>query len=245
MTREEGCWSDLTFDRLLTGELDGKSSAVAIREHIAGCARCTARFEELRLDRERFASVIDVKAEAARTRLRAGGRIRTAATVAIAALAASVIVAIALPRPEESIRTKGSAAISVYVKEGTGAVREVSQGEALAPGAEIRFLVSADRPGYLLILGLDTREVSAYEPSAGVAKPIGAGRHEAPEGSLILDDVRGPERIFALICEEAVAPDRAMAAAREALARAGGDPSKVGSIDLDCRQSSFLIQKVQ
>lgn len=254
----ERCLSDLALDRLLAGESGAEARAQA-GAHLAECAACEARHATLLADRERFDAevfVAGLSARAARDAKIASAprpiaprraRLRSALS-AMSAAAAVVLVAIAMPRPSgDDVRTKGGESLELFVRHADGRVDRVAPGETLRPGDAIRFSLSTPRGGYVAIAGMDSRpSVSAYAPvSSDTAIPMGAVRGHVLDGSIVLDDATGPERIVAFLCREPVPVSTLLAEARAALAAAGGDPRAVGTIDARCRQTSFLIGKTR
>ncbi|HXI60031.1 MAG TPA: hypothetical protein VNO55_28385, partial [Polyangia bacterium] len=98
--------------------------------------------------------------------------------------------------------------------------------------------------GFVVVLGLDQRpSVSVYAPQGQPSARLTlAGKTLLPE-AVVADTTAGTERIVALSCAKAIAPDQARAVAARALAAAGGRPEKVGELPLPCRQASVLITK--
>ena len=117
-------------------------------------------------------------------------------------------------------------------------------GETLHPGDAIRFAVSTDRPSLLTIIGIDAgQQVTPYQPAAGGAARVPAGRGQEIAGSIVLDATTGPEKIIALFCDRQVPVDTIVEAGRAALNDAGGDPRKVGRLGVECRQAALVIEK--
>jgi hypothetical protein len=242
----DACPSDLVLDRLRLGELDATSDAAA---HVDGCARCARRAAELRAEARQFAEdpLVPLRAADVRARVRRG---RLAAPLWSGMLAAAAAAAMLLlfvrerPPAAPSLRSKGRGALELVVRRSDGRVEPVAAGTLLHAGEAVRFIVSTDEGGYLAIVGADARQaVTAYQPASGAARPIGAGPRQLIDGSVVLDDAAGPERMVAVICPRPLAVDVVTAAARKALGRAGGDPHRMGTLDLDCRQLSFVIEK--
>src|SRR5262249_6301084 len=103
----------------------------------------------------------------------------------------------------------------------------------------------SDRKGFLGIVGIDSaRKVTAYAPAEGTLLAIPKGKNMLLEGSIVLDETLGPERIVAVRCATSMPIARVVEKATQALEAAGGDPVAVTAIDLGCTQTSFLIKKV-
>jgi hypothetical protein len=247
----DACFSDLALDRLRIGEL-GPTSDLAI--HVNGCARCAARLAALRADARPFTDDLLVARLAAavraqaRAQARARGR-RLAMPLWSGGLAAAALLLLYVhvrPPTSPSLRSKGRGALELVVRHADGRVEPVVAKTLLHAGESVRFIVSTDEGGYLAIVGVDARKVvTAYHPATGQARPIAAGPRQLVDGSVILDDAPGAERMIAVVCARPLSVDAITSAARQALVRADGDPRRMGALALDCRQLSFVIEKAK
>lgn len=242
--RPETCLSDLVLDRLLAGELDGTPDADAVQTHLSACDVCTARLAELRAQGEAFGNEIWVAGVAAQTRKAAR---RGWARPAIAALAAAAAVVLVVQLvPHNANRAKGGDRLLLYARTGTtGQVSEVLPGEILAPDDAIRFSVSIKSDAFVVIVGIDAAgAVTPYVPVDG-NDPVflRRGPNQLIEGSIILDETLGPERVIAFACVNPVPVENIRAASAAALQEAGGDPRAIERVDVDCRQTSVLFEK--
>jgi hypothetical protein len=237
----DACVSDLVLDRLRIGELLPSSEAAA---HVAACSDCAARAAALRGDMQQFVDEQFVPGLAADARKRARGR-RLMLPVASGLLAAAAALLLFVNvRPSPVSRTKGKGALDLVVRRADGHVEPVVAGTLLHPGEAVRFIISTDTAGYLAIVGADAHKVvTAYEPMSGEARSIAAGPRQIIDGSVVLDDALGAERMIAVVCARPVPVATVTAAAEKALARADGDPRHMSALDLDCRQLSFVIEK--
>jgi len=145
-----GC-SALRVRRLLAGELAG-TERTRVEEHLADCGRCQATRAEIEEEQRQLLQSLPFE------RFAAGVAERMAAPAAPAggwrgllplALAATLLVALAFPflarrgnEPEEPLRLKGAAALSLHADVAGGA-RELRPGEPV-PAAPLR---AALRPG--------------------------------------------------------------------------------------------------
>ncbi len=144
----------------------------------------------------------------------------------------------------EQERSKGGPALELVVRGIDGRVREVSAGEALHPGDAVRFRVTSMRPSYAIIVGIDSAAtVTPYFPVTRDAVLLPAGVKRLLDGSIVLDEALGAERIVLLLCDEPETVERVAIAGRRALAQAHGDPEKIGALALSCTQTSFLLRK--
>lgn len=259
----EGCLSDLSLDRLLAGELDGTAAGARATAHLGTCRECTGRVSAIESEARRFPQEIWVQGLAAKakraaaetgSRIAGSGRreagpvtrmLRTASGVALAAGIAAVAIFVQPPRTEPDGRVKGEG-LTVYVRHTDGRVDEVLPGSRLAPGDSIRFEVSSAREGYLAVFGVDsTPAVTTYVPASGNAPLLlGRGSKQLLEGSIVLDDSSGAERVVAFLCRERMAVSALADAARAALAAANGDPGALGAIDVPgCRAHGVTFSK--
>src|SRR5688572_11092211 len=144
----EQCLSNLELDRHLAGEIGAS-------DHLSSCASCRERmaaFEQDKRELEQGApqAVLAIE-QRARTRA-----VRTIVPVSIAALAAGVLIALAVPAPPDLVRTKGGLSLEVIARRGERAPIELLPGGEVAPGDAIRFRITSDQGGYLAISGLDS-----------------------------------------------------------------------------------------
>jgi len=141
--------SAVRIRRLAAGELAGEERA-RTEAHLAACARCQETERELDRERARLAADLPFEALAAGVAERLAGARGGARPPRLAerlgraagrrglalALAAGVAFAVAVPavlrvaQDRPSVRTKGGAELSVWVREGSGA-------RALAPGEPV------------------------------------------------------------------------------------------------------------
>jgi hypothetical protein len=143
-----GCSATLVR-RLRAGELPAIERD-RLQAHIAGCQRCQATDRELAAEAEALRAALPFESFAAGVaeRLvapepRRLGRLRTAAFATLA-LAASLLLAVALPRliqlsrpGADRVRTKGGAGASLFIQDARG-VRELEPGEAVPAEARLR-----------------------------------------------------------------------------------------------------------
>jgi hypothetical protein len=246
-TRPAGCASDLALEELLAGDLDGEPGA-SLRAHVAGCARCRDRMAALGAE-PTLAPTPAAGHEALQVRARARRlRVFAAAGGGVAAAAAAFVVALKLGggAPDtDGARAKGGLALSVHVKQRDGAITVASGEGRLRPGEEMRFSLALASPGYAVVLGLDAApSVTVYVPAAGGR----AVRVEPPgpvvlPGSIVADDVRGAERVVAVVCGTETPPEKIRQRAEAALAAARGGPAAVSGLGTGCLEASVLLHK--
>jgi hypothetical protein len=164
-------------------------------------------------------------------------------------LAAAFVVLIAMVPigraflTEPANRTKGSVQLEMFVKDEAG-VRKGENGMVLHQGDQIQFRYRAVGRRYLFVVSVDSRGVVSplypdSEASSIAVRPDGL---HTLDGSVILDDAVGPERIFAVFSDEPVSY-RSIA---EALTKRESDLARLQHLDLqgeDVDQASILIIK--
>jgi len=237
-TSDTGCPSDRVLDLLLAGALDDASSN-ALREHMAVCPACSARFAELAAFRDEVAPSLPQLSELVpeEPRLLAFVRRRSGRIGAVLGVAAAVAVWVGRGPseglPTEQTRAKGAAHLAFYVKRGEQVFRG-GPGELLRPGDAIEFSYEAPSAGYLAILSLDgAGQASTYFPIGSHAQALSPGTHLL-EQSTILDAVLGRETLYAVWCEAPVE----LEPMRRALQSSRVAPRVPG-----CRSESFEVEK--
>lgn len=248
---ERSCPSELVLDRLFVGELDD----AGVRTHVETCTRCTARVEEREAVSATFATDvgIDMRVAATARTLGATHRRRWLAIAGAAVAAAAAVVFIVLPRdpaPETeapTVRRKGGVSMGLVARHLDGRIETLTSPAELAPGEAIQFQISTATSGFLAVIGVDAAQVvTPYAPAQlGAALPLAAGRDQLLDGSIVLDETLGPERIFAILCKDELSMEMIVAGARSALTRAGGNPAQLDVLPVPdtCVQTSFLIEK--
>jgi len=123
-----------------------------------------------------------------------------------------------------TVGIKGTPVLQVFARRhehGTVAaeVTKVKDGDRLAAGDALRFVLSATGLPYVLIASVDgAAQTSVYYPFQGEASAEVNNRDPAPvPGSIVLDQAPGPERIFVIHSERPISASTA----RAALARLG------------------------
>jgi len=192
---------------------------------VPGCVACAARLDEAHGAAREFhdrmpQTLAQVRARMARHAPAPWWRGWTGRLLAgPLAVAAAVAIAFALwpgQRTEPSgggpdLRAKGSREdVRVFVRRGD-AVHRLAELGAVQPGDALRFVVDPHGARFVLIMSIDgARRISTYYPfdgSASAALPARAGQVEL-DGSVVLDDTIGDERIWVLLSDEPVAVDR-------------------------------------
>ena len=232
-SRNDGCISDLRYDRWRAGEL-GPSAEAELRAHLAGCALCAARLQEI----DAAAAAFDAAPAAELRNRHAARRRRKLLWASPWALAAAAALWLSMPAAKEpSVRLKGEYNFGFYVLH-AGNVRRGGPDEPLAPGDRVRFTARASTAAYFAVLSLDSSgRANIYYPAAALAALLASDREQPLEASVVLDAVPGRERWYALFCAEPVQ----LAPLREALEKDGEHwqpPER-------CETQSLVVRKTE
>jgi len=227
--------------------------------HVGGCERCSAVLEDIASARALLlgAHPAEASARAARNILEVVEQRRSrrrwlrflAPVFLVPAAAALLLVA----RPAllshgqsngAGAAIKGGLIVETYCKRGDNVFPAVEGGDFLA-GDRLRFAYSNDRPGYLLIFGVDDqgKVFPYYEEHSLVGVQVEAGARVFLPGSVELDNHQGWERVFALWAETQFSDDVVRAAERAALSIADSDIRRMTALDLPVQQVSMLLRR--
>ncbi|MBI3185149.1 MAG: hypothetical protein HYZ28_23685 [Myxococcales bacterium] len=241
--RLPGCPSDLELEELLAQE----SAARNCEGHTSSCQSCTERLAWMKTAGEHFTAFVFPRTRQAVSSAVAPKRRRWLAWVpalaAVGAAAASMLLFVGPPK--DYLGQKGAAepagALEVYLGEG-GKGRRLSEGDVVHPGDGLRFVIQAPGRTVFLFTVDGKGQISRIYPAEG--KGPGPAGGLLPGGA-ILDEVTGPERIFAVYPEGPMSFEEVEAAARSAVA--GKGPEVVRQLErlpLEARQESVLLEKV-
>jgi hypothetical protein len=241
------------FDLIRLTAGDGEEKEMqALRDHASSCPTCGAILTSLEkqqhdfLERRPFSEVAPAFIEGGRkhaSRRRLVFRLVPAAAVVLLALG---VIWLTLPT-EPGIRTKGEISLAFYVQKGAEAVPGRSGG-IYRENDRIQFTYSSGSHRYLFLVSLDDHgAVSNFNHKASDSSiPISPGSNRLLEGSIILDDSIGPERIFAIFSstplrfkEIKAATDRA----HRELKKTGGSVRDLTRLPLPYPQASVLLMK--
>lgn len=227
--------------------------------HIGGCGRCTAVLADISNARALLLGAdpaeVSLRAarnimEVARQRRRRQRWLRFLAPAFLVPAAAALLL-FALPALRSYVAgdpggsaIKGRLIVETYCKRGDK-VFPAEDGADFIEGDRLRFAYSNDRPGYLLIFGVDDqgKVFPYYEEHALVGVPVDAGAHMFLPDSIQLDDHKGWERIFALWAETQFADDVVRAAVGAALSAVDSDVRRMTALDLPMQQVSMLLRR--
>jgi hypothetical protein len=258
--RPDTCLSRLVLDRHAVGETQG-AEALEIDAHAAQCAACSAKLLSCRQEARDFESSSFVAGRVARARALVGARPRPTlpwvAGGALATLAAAALLVVALEpgrvapqppgeaSPPAAVRSKGGEVFSLVARRADGEVIPVLPGEALAAGDAVRFRVALEEAAYVAVVSVDsTPEITLYYPWDGDPEHMDVTPGKYLAGSVVLDEVLGPEQIIAVFCPHPIGRTELLAAARRALETHGGRVDALDRLGVACVERPVLIQKV-
>jgi hypothetical protein len=139
---------------------------------------------------------------------------------------------------------KGRLIVETYCKRGETVFPAMDGGDFLA-GDRLRFAYTQDRPGFLLVFGVDDhgRVFPYYQEQRLTGVAVAAGARVFLPGSVELDSHSGWERIFAVWSEEPLTDDVVRPAVATVLSAAGGDIRHATVLDLPVEQVSLLLRR--
>jgi hypothetical protein len=184
----------------------------AEEDHLARCEACRAKRD---LRREQAEAFYRQRLPRLLVRQAQNRPARRWALVAWLAAGASLAMVLALLWPRTSGRPDRAAGDDLGIKGWEPPLRaivrrgseifEIQDGDRLAPGDALRFVVAAPPHRHLLVASVDgAGAVSVYFPYRGTGSAAldGPGPVEVPSGSIVLDRAPGPERVFAIFSAE-------------------------------------------
>lgn len=242
--------SSLKLDALAMDALSPQERS-ATQAHLDTCLTCRTRADELASLRRHFTAYVLPRADRLPTRVSPWGpRWRWwAPALALSSAVLLLLALVAIPSAEEpELALKGGAVLQLFAHRGERTWK-VEEGEALAAGDQVRFVVEGLGLPYVLVVSVDgAGQVSTYFPFGGTESGLLPSRGlplEIP-GSVVLDSAPGPERLFALFSRKPLSIESVAPALRE-ISAGGADvirdrtrlPVPAGA------QASFLFEKTQ
>jgi hypothetical protein len=237
--RAEGCPNDLELEQVLLGE------SLRAAEHAQGCQKCAPRLAEMRALGDRFSASVYPKLReavaeaAARPRF---GPLRWLVPVLVP-VSVALVAFVAWPRhpPGDYVGLKGGAGalLEVYVGEGNQG-RQLASGARVHVGDGLRFVVVSPSQRAFVFTVDAMGGISRLYPTAGEAPAPVSG---LLPGGAILDEVTGPERVFAVFPSSVVTFSQVEAAVTATY----GTVEAVRGVErlpLEVPQQSVLLEKV-
>jgi hypothetical protein len=230
----------LDLDLLVLGQASPEQVA-RIEAHSVNCPSCAARRgEHGKLVQHFHSSVFPRTARNLLARRRPGPRWRWMLGLALPLTACVLLLArsypgnknpsaiVDPPRDPGTIGIKGPSVVRVFARRNganTADVIKVSDGDRLAAGDALRFVLSPTGLPYVLIASVDgAGQVNVYYPFHGQASiEVDPKGTVSVPGSIVLDKAPGPERIFVIHSDRPILAQTA----RDALAELGAGGARM------------------
>lgn len=224
-----------------------------LTSHVGTCERCAAIMSDISESRalllgsdpvaasERAARII---METVRQRRSPRRWLRYLAPVFLVPAVAAFLLFVRPSLPSHSGAVKGRIIVETYCKR-DGKVFPATDGGDFLPGDQLRFAYTQDRPGYLLVFGVDDAGAifPYYEENRLVGTPVQAGARVFLPGAVELDAHKGWERIYSIWSESPLSDAAVRFAVASSLARVGGDVRRTEALDLPVEQVSLLLRR--
>ena len=221
--------------------------------HVTGCPHCASILSDISDARTlllgedpAFASARAARVILEAVRKRTGVRrwLRFLAPVLLVPAAAALLLFAKPSLPSRGAGIKGGLVVETYCKR-SGQVFPAADGGEYLEGDLLRFAYTQDRPGFLLVFGVDDtgKVFPYYEENALVGVPVHPGARVLLPGSVQLDGHKGWERIYWLWTESLLADSAVRAAVAASLAAANGDLRRTSALDLPVEQVSLLLRR--
>ncbi len=231
----------------------------AVSEHVGACSRCGAVVAEIAEARSLLLgdNPADRSVRAARAILDIVNRRKARRTwlrfLVPVLLVPATAVMLLFVKPtlnplghgsQAGSTVKGRLIVETYCKRGEAVYPAVDGSDFLA-GDRLRFAYTQDRPGFLLIFGVDDqgRIFPYYQEPRLASVAVAAGARVFLPGSVELDSHSGWERIFAVWSEEPLTDNGVRQAVATVLSAAGGDIRHATVLDLPVEQVSLLLRR--
>jgi hypothetical protein len=230
-----------------------------LAHHVAACTRCSAVMAEIGEARSLLlgSDPAEASARAARVILecvRERRRSRQWWRLLVPALLVPAVAALlVIGKPvllgskttgPSTQAVKGELLVEIFCKRGDVISAAVDGGDFFE-GDRLRFAYSKERPGYLLVFGVDDNGTvfPYYDEHALVGLPVEAGARVLLPDSVELDAHKGWERLFVLWSETQFADDAMRLAVSRTLSGVDNDVRRMTTLDLPVAQVSMLLRR--
>jgi hypothetical protein len=225
-----------------------------IHKHVESCPNCQAIVEEILSKRQafldeypysRFQASLTARENESRQRYR---WLRLAPIASAAVLLLVIALSIGtLTTDKPTIRMKGSAHLSFFVQR-DGKVEEGISGGTYYENDRIQFVYSSVNFKYLFLFSVDQNgRISNFNHlSSAHSVAIQPGNKQVLEGSIILDDSLGPERIFGIFSNKPLEFDeikQLFSNAYHQTIQQGGNIYSLKELPIQFPHPSILINK--
>jgi hypothetical protein len=239
------------LSRWAAGEYHGAERA-ELAGHIDDCPHCQTRLSTLEAERRAFLvqrptatflAGLEARQPVAwwrRWTPALGGLLLAGAAAAWFSLVTPAVPPAALAH---QTRIKSGVGLTFHVRTAEG-VADGQPGGTYHPGDAIQLRYTSPKPGHLVVVSLDARgAVTPFYDADGRSLNVAPGTAELLDGSVVLDDALGTERIIGCFSETPLSTATVISAGQAALQAAQGDPAAANTLDLDCVQATFTIVK--
>jgi len=222
--------------------------------HVGTCERCASIVSDISESRALLLGsdpsaasvrVARIIIETARQRRSPRRWLRFLAPVLLVPAAAAFLLFVrpSLPSHHDGA-VKGRVIVETYCKR-DGKVFPAVDGGEYFPGDRLRFAYTQNRPGFLLVFGVDDAGAifPYYEENRLVGTPAEPGAKVFLPGAVELDGHQGWERIYLIWTESPMAEVAVRSAVASSLAAAGGDVRRTSVLDLPVEQVSLLLRR--
>jgi len=222
-----------------------------LAQHVGSCERCSAILADISDARafllgsepsEAAVRAARIILETARQRRSPRRWLRFLAPVILVPAAAALLLFVRPSSHGDGV--KGRLIVETYCKRGDS-VFDATDGGDYLQGDQLRFAYTQDRPGFLLVFGVDDTGTifPYYEENRLVGVAAQAGARVFLPGSVELDGHKGWERMYVIWTDSPLADGAVRAAVASALSAAGGDVRRTSALDLPVEQVSLLLRR--
>jgi len=241
----DSCPSSLKLSLFLVEGEYTKEEHSTIEAHLAGCAGCRQRLDELKSERETLYTqkpTIDLP----NSNPPMWWRPVLVGSCACLLLAIGLWFTLAREKHHDDVQFKGQTPSLSFRVERQGRVIAGRSHMHLYPNDRIRFAYSVDEDAYLYIVNVDNdKRITPYYPiGTGKSAAIREGTEVFLPGSIRLDAYLGKERIFAVFSREPLKYETIALAIRQAFARVHAI-EKIEALEIRGVQATILITKVK
>ncbi len=233
---------------LFEAETDPKGNEKNRRlmQHAQSCEPCQAVLQEFAQEREKFLEARPLwQPGTATTHRRRHHLLWAPAGAALAILLSIFFFSAPDQQTEASIRTKGDVAIRFFVKRGQE-VSEGKSGDVFRAGDLIQFMYSSGHYRHLFLISIDSQGLmsSFNHDGSKISMRIDPGNDMVLNHSILLDDTRGLERVFAVFSNEVLDMsqlEQVMAEAFQDMNDSGITLREIEKIPLSFPQATILL----
>jgi hypothetical protein len=224
-----------------------------LASHVEACARCASILADISEARALLlgANPAETSARAARAILETARQrkatrrwLRFLAPVFLVPAAAALLLLAKPVSQSHGSGIKGGLIVETYCKR-AGEVFQATDGADYLEGDQLRFAYTQDRPGFLLVFGVDDdgKVFPYYDEHSLAGVPVQAGARVLLPGAVALDGHKGWERIFLIWSETQLSEAAVRSSVASWLSAANGDVRRTSVLDVPGEQVSLLLRR--